>query len=118
MQTVRSWLVDESRICPQDIEDVRRIAEASQDQELLGALPELERARDTLMSLHISAGSRLTELLLKELPKNIGSLGHRETELDLGVGKVWVVRIQEIDRSPSAQRRSQVNRLLWDETEI
>jgi hypothetical protein len=118
VQTVRSWLVDESRICPQDIEDVRRIAEASQDQELLGALPELERARDTLMSLHISAGSRLTELLLKELPKNIGSLGHRETELDLGVGKVWVVRIQEIDRSPSAQRRSQVNRLLWDETEI
>jgi hypothetical protein len=118
VQTVRSWLVDESRICPQDIDDVRRIAEASQDPELLRILPELERARDTLMSLHISAGSRLTELLLKELPKNIGSLGHRETELDLGVGKVWVVRIQEIDRSPSAQRRSHVNRLLWDERGI
>lgn len=118
VQTVRTWLVDEGRICPQDIDDVRRIAEASQDTELLRILPELERARDTVMSLHISAGSRLTELLLKELPKTIGSLGHRETELDLGVGKVWVVRIQEIDRSPSAQRRSQLNRLLWDEKGI
>ena len=118
VQTVRSWLVDESRICPQDIDDVRKIAEASQDPELLRILPELERARDTVMSLHISAGSRLTELLLKELPKKIGSIGHRETELDLGVGKVWVVRIQEIDRSPSAQRRSHLNRLLWDERGI
>ena len=67
------------------------------------------------MSLHISAGSRLTELLMKELPSKIGQLGHGETELDLGVGKVWIVRIQELDRSPSSQRRSQVNRLLWDE---
>jgi hypothetical protein len=111
-------MVDESRICPQDIDDVRKIAEASQDPELLRILPELERARDTVMSLHISAGSRLTELLLKELPKKIGSIGHRETELDLGVGKVWVVRIQEIDRSPSTQRRSHLNRLLWDERGI
>jgi len=115
LQTVRGWLVDESRICPQDIEDVRRIAEAAQDAELLRLLPELQRTRDRLMSLHISAGSRLTELLMKELPSKIGQLGHGETELDLGVGKVWIVRIQELDRSPSSQRRSQVNRLLWDE---
>jgi hypothetical protein len=115
-QTVRGWLVDESRICPQDMEDVRRIAEASSDSELLALMPDLQRAKDRLMSLHISAGSRLTQLLLKELPKKIGLLGHGETEVDLGVGKVWIVHIQELDRSPSPQRRSQVNRLLWDET--
>ena len=115
LQTVRGWLVDESRICPQDLEDVRKIAEASRDSELLSLMPELQRAKDRLMSLHISAGSRLTELLLKELPKKIGLLGHGETEVDLGVGKVWIVHIQELDRSPSPQRRSQINRLLWDE---
>lgn len=117
IETVRSWLVDESRICPQDINDVRKIAYASQDEELLALLPEVERARDRLMSLHISAGSRLTELLLKELPGKIGQLGHGETELDLGVGNVWIVHVEEIDRSPSTQRHSQVNRLLWDEGE-
>lgn len=114
LQTVRGWLTDQNTICPQDITDVRKIAGAAHDKELFISLPELERARDELMSSHISAGFRLTELLLKELPKKIGLLGQGETEIDLGVGKVWVVRIEEIDRSPSLQRRSQVNRLLWD----
>jgi len=58
----------------------------------------------------------LTQLLMKELPGKLGVLKRGETELDLGVGKVWIVRIQDLERSPSAQRRSQVNRLLWDAT--
>jgi hypothetical protein len=53
---------------------------------------------------------------MTELPGKLGVLKRGETELDLGVGKVWIVRIQDIDRSPSAQRRAQVNRLLWDAT--
>ena len=114
VQTVRGWLSDQSTICPQDITDVRIIAGAAHDTALFTSLPELERARDEVMSLHIRAGYRLTELILKELPKKIGVLGQGETVLDLGVAKVWVVRIEEIDRSPSTQRRSQVNRLLWD----
>jgi hypothetical protein len=113
-QTVRSWLVNEDRICPQDMEDVRKIAEASHDDELLRLLPGLEHAKDELMSLHIRAGYRLTELLQKELPDKMSLVGQGETEIDLGVGKVWVVQIQEIDRSSSPQRRSQINRLLWD----
>jgi hypothetical protein len=114
LQTVRGWLTDQNTICPQDITDVRIIAGAAHDNALFTSLPDLEWARDEIMSLHIRAGYRLTELLLKELPKKIGLLGQGETEVDLGVGKVWVVRIEEIDRSPSSQRRSQVNRLLWD----
>ncbi len=114
--TVKSWMYDENRICPKDIEDVRKIAEASSDQELLDALPEVEKAKEELMSLHISAGFRLTQLLMRELPGRIGSLAKGETEVDLDIGKVWIVRIQEIERNPSLQRRSQVNRLLWDES--
>jgi hypothetical protein len=114
LQTLRAWLADENTICPQDITDVRIIAGAARDKALFASLPELESARDEIMSLHIRAGYRLTELLLKELPKKIGLLSQAETELDLGVGKVWVVHIEEVDRSPSTQRRSQVNRLLWD----
>jgi len=114
--TVKAWMYDESRICPKYVEDVRMIAEASNDKELLASLAQLENAKDELMSLHISAGFRLTQLLMKELPGKLGALGRGETELDLGVGKVWIVRIQEIERTPSAQRRSQLNRLLWDAT--
>jgi hypothetical protein len=115
LMTVKSWMYDENRICPKDIEDVRKIAEAARDRELLDALTQVEQAKEELMSLHISAGFRLTQLLMRELPGKMGTLAKAETELDLGVGKVWIVRIEEIDRSPSQQRRSQVNRLLWDE---
>jgi hypothetical protein len=118
LQTVRGWMVNDSRICPRDIQDVRKIAEASNDHDLLATMPRLWEAREELMSLHISAGFRLTQLLIKELPHKLGVLGRGETELDLGVGKVWIVRIQDIDRSQTNQRRSHVNRLLWDETGI
>lgn len=114
IQTVRAWLSDQNTICPQDITDVRIIAGAAHDKILFDSLSDIERARDELTSLHIRAGHRLTELLLKDLPKKITFLDQGETEVDLGVGKVWVVRVEEIDRSPSLQRRSQVNRLLWD----
>lgn len=113
-QTVRGWLTNESMICPKDLADLRIIASAAHDKELFEALPGVVRARDEIVSLHIRAGYRLTELLLKELPKKISVLGQRETELDLGVGKVWVVKIEELDGSFTSQSRSQVNRLLWD----
>jgi hypothetical protein len=114
VQTVRGWLFDQSRICPEDINDVRKIAQASHDEELIRTLPEVEKAKDELVSLHIRAGYRLTELLLKELPSKIDLLAQGETVLDMGVGKVRIVHIEEIDASPSPQRRSQVNRVLWD----
>lgn len=112
--TVKGWLTNESMICPKDPADLRIIASAAHDKELFQALPDVMRARDEIVSLHIRAGYRLTELLLKELPKKISALGQGETELDLGVGKVWVVRIEELDSSLTNQPRSQVNRLLWD----
>ena len=114
LQTVRGWLSDDGTICPQDMRDVRIIAGASHDNELFKLVPEVELARDEIMRLHVQAGFRLTELLLKELPKKMSVLAQGETELDLGVGKVWVVRIEDIDLSVSSHRRSQVNRLLWD----
>ncbi len=118
IQTLRAWLSDQNTICPQDITDVRIIAGAAHDKALFDSLPDIERARDELTSLHIRAGHRLTELLLKDLPKKITFVSQGETELDLGVGKVWVVRVEEIDHSPSLQRRSQLNRLLWDVSSV
>lgn len=114
VQTVRGWLFDQSRISPEDMEDVRKIAHASHDEDLIRTLSDVEKAKDELISLHIRAGYRLTELLLKELPSKIELLVQGETVLDLGVGKVRILHVEDIDPSPSPQRRSQVNRVLWD----
>jgi hypothetical protein len=113
-QTVRSWLVDQQKIAPKNISDIRTIALASDDQELLNMLPSVEIAISEINGHHIRAGKRLTSELLKELPKRLDVLAAGETEIDLGFGKVWIVRVEEIDEATSQVNYTLVNRLLWD----
>jgi hypothetical protein len=53
-------------------------------------------------------------MLLEELPKRSDEIARGEMEIDLGFGRVWIVRIQEIDEAVTLCGRSVVNRLLWD----
>ena len=114
IQTLRSWLMSEYMIAPKNLGDIGLIARASDDRELLDLLPEIENAISEINGHHIRAGKRLTTELLKELPKRLEVLGTGETELDLGFGRVWIVRVEEIDEATSQISRSLVNRLLWD----
>ena len=112
--TVRNWLNDQQMIAPKNFEDVRLIVKAAGDEELLDRLAEVRAAGDQIKSLHIRAGFRLTELLREALPKNIEAPEDREIQLDLGFGKVWIVRVEEIDEGTSDCNRGLANRLLWD----
>jgi hypothetical protein len=114
VQTVRAWLCRSSMIAPKNVEDIKIIARASGDQSLLEMLPAVERAISEINGHHISAGKRLTSQLLKELPRQLEVIGSGETEVDLGIGKVWIVRIEEIDESLTRVNHTIVNRLLWD----
>jgi hypothetical protein len=113
-QTVRGWLFNQHMIAPKNIGDIRTIALASDDQELIDLLPEIENAISEINGHHIKAGRRLTSELLKELPKRLDVLVTGETEVDLGFGKVWIVRVEEIDEATSQISYTLVNRLLWD----
>ncbi len=112
--TVRNWLNDQQMIAPKNFEDVRLIARAAGDEELLARLPEVQAASDQIKSLHIRAGFRLTELLREALPKDIEVPEGREIQLDLGFGTVWIVRVEDIDEGTTDCNRGLVNRLLWD----
>jgi hypothetical protein len=115
LPTVRNWLANDQMIGPKDPRDLHLIAQAIRDGELLDHVHEVENAIEVIKSLHISAGFRLTRLLLGELSKGVELLGDAESELDLGFGKVWIVRIEEIDEEITQCARSLANRLLWDE---
>ena len=113
--TVRNWLNDQQMIAPKNFEDVHLIAKAAGDEELLDRLPEVRAAGDQIKSLHIRAGFRLTDLLREALPKDIEAPEDREIQLDLGFGKVWIVRVEDIDEGTSDCTRGLANRLLWDQ---
>ena len=71
---------------------------------------------EQIRGYHVGAGSRLTKMLLEELPKRTGEIAQGETEIDLEFGRVWIVRIQEVDEAITLCGRSLVNRLLWDDS--
>ena len=113
--TVKNWLFNDQMIGPKDMSDIELIAKAADDVKLLESLPQVEQAIEKVKAYHIRAGFRLSQLILAELPERIQESRANETELDLGIGKVWILRIDAIDESPSMYVRSAVNRLLWDE---
>lgn len=112
--TVRNWLTDQQMIAPKDFEDVRLLAKTAGDEELTAQLSEVQAASEQVKSLHIRAGFRLTELLREALPKDIAVPDDREMQLDLGFGKVWIVKVEEIDEATTNCNRWLSNRLLWD----
>lgn len=114
LPTVRNWLTNQHMIAPKDMDDVRLIAKAAGDNELLSQLSSVQAASEQLKSQHIRAGFKLTELLRDALPKDIEVPDGREMQLDLGIGKVWIVRVEDIDETPTEYNTGLVNRLLWD----
>lgn len=114
IQTVRSWLHNKEIIAPKNFEDIRIIAQASGDQDLLDNLEVIKQAISEINGHHVKAGRRLTAELLRELPKRLDVVASRETEVDLGFGKVWIVRVEEIDMGLTPVNYTVVNRLLWD----
>jgi hypothetical protein len=114
--TVKNWFTNEQMIGPKDVADIDLIARAARDEELEQSTSRVFEVIEQIRGYHVGAGSRLTKMLLEELPKRIEEIKRGEMEIDLGFGRVWIVRIQEIEETTTPCGRSVVNRLLWDDT--
>src|ERR1039457_4001941 len=82
---------------------------AAGDEELAAQLSEVQAASEQIKSQHIRAGFRLTELLRDALPKDIEVPDNREMQLDLVFGKVWIVKVEDIDEATTQCNRWLVN---------
>lgn len=112
-QTVAGWLGDPDRIGPGDSDDIVVIAKATGDSSLLLKKTEVENAIAEVRGAHISAGRRLTELILGELSGRLGQLGDQPLLLDLDYGAAWVVQVETLDSARRLFPSRSVNRLLW-----
>jgi hypothetical protein len=112
--TIRAWLADGELIAPRSTKDVIAIASAfpirGKSQSDWQACCD---AIDELRSLHVSAGSQLTELLVSGCGRMLFEPSDTELAVDLGIGIVWIVVVSSIDPEPHDCPLWYVNRLQW-----
>lgn len=112
--TIRAWLANPSLIGPRSDEDVMAIAEAFPlPRKTKADWNECCDAISELRALHLSAGRRLTDLLVARCGQLLWESMDTETAVDLEIGTVWILEVAEIE--PVARRcpASIVNRLQW-----
>jgi hypothetical protein len=112
-QTVRLWLTDDSMIGPLKEADLEAIAYALGDQKLLESAPQIWKAIQLLRSEHLSAGMRLTWILLEKLPERLIEVrdGRARVQID-NATSAWIVQVDSIADRSELRPRSQVNIVL------
>ena len=111
--TIGAWLNSPDRIGPKYSRDIEFIAKAAGDGELLSNRNDVEKAISRIRGAHISAGDRLTQLLLGELSGRLNQLDEQPVLLDLDYGEAWVVQVEMVEEERREYPSNLVNRLLW-----
>jgi hypothetical protein len=112
--TIRAWLADGELIAPRSTKDVAAIASAFPLRGRTQAdWQACCNAIDELRSLHVSAGSHLTDLLVARCGRMLFEPSDTELAVDLGMGIVWIVEVGSIETEPQDCPFWYVNRLQW-----
>jgi hypothetical protein len=115
IQTVRGWLADDSMIGPQTKADLEAIAYAVGDQQLLNDASTIWDAIRILRSEHLSAGMRLSRILLEKLPERRQEINEGRTRIEIdNATSAWIVQVESISDRAELRPRSYINTLLWD----
>jgi len=114
---VHSWLTDDSMIGPQTKADLEAIAYAVGDQKLLDETSEIWKAIQVLRGEHLSAGMRLSRILLEQLPQRRAQLREGRTRVEIdNATSAWIVQVESIADRAESRPRSQINTVLsYDE---
>ncbi len=111
--TFKNWLEDESIIAPQSKDDLRIIAEATENETLKEKLDDIFEAAQQVKKAHVLAGRKLSEQLKKTLANELLKYGEispynywEPIEINIeGIGNVKVLQIidigEEVDIDPA-----------------
>ncbi len=119
LQTVRGWLADDSMIGPQTKADLEAIAYAVGDEKLLEAVPSIWDAIHRIRGEHLSAGMRLSRILLEKLPERVDEIQEGRTRIEIdNTTSAWIVQVESVADSVDLRPRSYVNALLWNSEDL
>jgi hypothetical protein len=118
LQTVRGWLAD-SMIGPQTRDDLEAIAYAVGDQQLLDDVSLIWDAIHLLRGAHLSAGMRLSRILMEKLPERVWEIEEGRTRIEIdNATSAWIVQVESISEQSELRPRSYTNSLLWDNDDL
>ena len=114
--TAHNWYNGWLRISPED-KNLDIIAKAlGPNSETQLKITEIKEASDKLRGYHASAGNLITEMLKTNIANWRGDIGEDGATIDLpGLGKVNLVRIENISSSHTLVPRSKTNTLLIEQ---
>jgi hypothetical protein len=119
LQTVRGWLNDDSMIGPQTKADLEAISYAVGSQQLLDDIGTTWNAIHLLRGEHLSAGMRLSRILLEKLPERLEEIQEGRTRIEIdNATSAWIVQVESISDRAEMRPRSYVNTLLWDTQDL
>jgi len=115
LPTIRWWLSDLGPIGPSDAQtSVPQIASALGNDPASAPWKACVDAIQTVRSLHVEAGFRLTQMLLAECGQSVLEHSEHETPFEMTMGTVWLLEVQQLDARRPDWPAGQVNRLIWE----
>jgi len=119
LATVRSWISDESRIAPQSKDDLKYIAEITENEVLKELLDQVYDAAQIVWTAHQKAGVNLTRLLRSRVVEELKNYGDIDPfniwepieMLVDGIGMVRILKIIDIG-APVVVDITDTNRLI------
>jgi hypothetical protein len=114
-QTIRNWLTDEDLIGPRNERDLDMILQVTADGELDSRLEEVRRAIKEVRGAHIAASHFLVKKLLALLPQHLESINSGSLKIEVEVGRVLVLQVDDIESEAITVDISKANRLLREE---
>ena len=117
-QTVRNWINNPNLIGPAAKSDLASIVRAAGDSEYAGRIDDVWGAIEKTRGDHMTAGFKLSQLLIREIQKQMPDLSTAEAIVELTTeqlpfGRVAIVEIEDISDVFEDRSYVEVNRLLW-----
>lgn len=115
--TISQWLHNDDLIGPRDLKEIQNILSLVKDKTQYSSPEDIEQSIEIIRSSHHSAGFELTKLIIDEIKSNPPDLSQSINEIDLNLGTVWIAEIENINNQAENIGASNVNRLLFSESQ-
>jgi hypothetical protein len=115
LATIRSWLKNTDLIGPRQTSDIEGIAEAFGEDYSDRQWNDCIAAVSLLRSLHVSAGTRLSTIIVGQCGDLLLDPAENEMAVVLDVGTAWILEVAHVDDSPTDCPVSVINRLQWED---
>lgn len=113
--TIKKWFTDNTQIGPKQKDDLFLISLVTENTEFESNREKIWEAITIVRGAHLSAGCKIRDLLIQQLPTVKNEFFENGSRINLGeLGSTWVVQVDNKAKEYEQREYSEINRLLWE----